>query len=208
MKRLTLLRDTRGATMVEFAFVAPVMIMVMMGLSDLLYQTYARSILNGALQKAARDGTIQGAAEQADVIDLRVMDVMGRLIGTTTQSCATTPAPATWCATRTSYTSFAQAGPEPYNDENNDNIRQSTECYSDVNNNGKWDATPGPGADGQGGASDVTVYTMRITYTRIFPVSSLFGWPTTQTIVGSTLLKNQPYQTQTGTATAPKPVCS
>jgi len=206
--RAPLVRDQRGATLVEFTFVAPVMIMVMMGLSDLLYQTYARSILSGAVQKAARDGTIQGAADQTGMIDQRVMDAMAGLVGKTTPSCATTPAAGTWCATRTSYTSFAQAGPEPFNDDNNDGIRQTTECYSDINGNAKWDASPGPGNNGQGGASDVTVYTMRITYTRIFPVASLLGWPTTQTILGSTLLKNQPYQTQTGTAVAPKTICA
>lgn len=208
MKPRALIRDRRGATLVEFTFVAPVMIMLMMGLCDLLYQTYCRSVLNGAVQKAARDGTIQGGADQTGTLDQRVMSVMSGLIGTTAQSCADTPAAGTWCSTRTSFTSFAQAGPEPFNDDNNDGIRQSTECFSDINGNGKWDASPGSGNSGQGGASDVTVYTMRVTYMRVFPVSGLFGWPTTQTIVASTLLKNQPYQTQTGTATASAPVCS
>ncbi|MDN4632848.1 pilus assembly protein [Sphingomonas sp. PsM26] len=206
MKRL--IGDRRGATLVEFTFVAPVMIMVMMGLCDLTYQIYARSILNGAVQKAARDSTIQGAADQTGAIDQRVINIMGGLVGTITPSCATTPAAATWCATRTNFTSFAQAGPEPFNDDNNDGIRQTTECYSDINGNSKWDASAGPGNSGQGGASDVTVYTMKITYARIFPVASLFGWPTTQTIIGSTLLKNQPYQTQSGTAVAPKTICT
>jgi Flp pilus assembly protein TadG len=202
-----LARDQRGATLVEFTFVAPVMIMLMMGLCDLLYTTYARSILNGAVQKAARDGTIQGAAEQTGAIDLRVMTIMAGLIGPTTQSCATNPAAGTWCSTRTSFVSFAQAGPEPFNDDNNDGIRQSTECYSDINGNGKWDSSAMPGTDGQGGANDVTVYKMSITYPRIFPIAAILGWPATQTITGTTLLKNQPYQSQSVTPTAPAVIC-
>jgi len=199
-------RDTRGATLLEFAFVAPVMVVLMMGLSDLLYGTYARAILNGAVQKAARDSTLQGASV-AD-LDLKVMSVMGGLIGTTSQSCATEPAAGTWCATRVSYSSFAQTGPEPFSDDNNDGIRQSTECYSDVNGNKKWDASPGPGASGQGGASDVTVYTMRVTYPRVLPVATLLGWSPNQTISGSTTLKNQPYQSQSSPPTAPTVLCT
>ena len=197
-------RDTRGVTLVEFAFVAPVMIILMMGLCDLLYQTYAKALLNGAVQKAARDGTIQGGAQQTGALDQRVMTLMKGLIGDTTQSCATTPAASTWCSTRKSYASFAQVGPEPFTDANGDGIRQSGECYSDINGNKQWDADPGAG--GQGRANDVTVYTMNVTYPRIFPVAGLFGWSSTQTISTTTLLKNQPYASQT--TSTPATICT
>ena len=64
-------RNSRGVTVVEFAIVAPVMMMLLMGLSDLAYQIYAQSILNGALQKAGRDATIQGAANNTAAIDIQ-----------------------------------------------------------------------------------------------------------------------------------------
>lgn len=206
MSRASLRRDIRGGTLLEFTFVAPVMVVLMMALCDLLYGTYARAILNGAVQKAARDSTLQGAS--VNDLDQKVMTVMGGLIGATTQSCATDPAAGTWCATRVSYSSFTQTGPEPFSDDNNDGIRQPTECYSDVNGNTKWDATPDPGASGQGGASDVTVYTMRVTYPRLLPVAGLLGWSPNQTITGSTTLKNQPYQSQSSPATAPAVLCT
>jgi hypothetical protein len=41
---------------------------------------------------------------------------------------------------------------------------------------------------------------MTATYPRLFPVAGLLGWPKTQTISATTLLKNQPYATQTTTA--------
>lgn len=58
-------RDQAGATIVEFAFVLPVMVLLLMGLGEILYQEYAQSVLTGALQKAGRDSTIQSADTSA-----------------------------------------------------------------------------------------------------------------------------------------------
>ena len=55
-------RDRRGVTVVEFALVAPVMLLMIMGLGELAYEGYVESVLTGAVQKAGRDSTIQGAA--------------------------------------------------------------------------------------------------------------------------------------------------
>ncbi len=188
MTRRSLLRDTRGAAFTEFAFVAPVMILLFMGLGDMSYQLYAKSLLNGAIQKAARDSAIQGGAQQAGALDAKVIAVVSTLMKAPTQSCATTPAASTWCSTRRSYASFAQVGPEPFTDANADGIRQSNECYSDVNGNKQWDADPGA------------------TYPRIFPAAKLFGWTQNVTISQTTLLKNQPYATQT--VVTPATICS
>ena len=43
--------DKRGATAIEFGVVAPVLILTLLGLSDLGYRVYAQSILDGAMQK-------------------------------------------------------------------------------------------------------------------------------------------------------------
>ena len=72
MRRLFLRRlgrDRRGVTAIEFAFVAPVMCLLLLGLCDLTYQSYVQSIVTGALQKAGRDSTIQGAASRGAAID-------------------------------------------------------------------------------------------------------------------------------------------
>lgn len=180
-------RDRRGATIIEFAIVAPVMMLLMMGLGDLLYQVYAQSVLNGAVQKAARDSGIEGGAANISTIDGTVQTIARQIA----------PA-ATFVPTRKSYDSFAEVAPEPFTDTNGNGVRNAGECFTDMNSNGSWDADPG--STGQGGASAVTLYTMTMTYRRLFPVAGLFGWPATQTISATTLLKNQPYATQVTTA--------
>jgi hypothetical protein len=77
-------------------------------------------------------------------------------------------------------------------------VRDPGECFTDENGNGSWDADPG--VSGQGSASAVTLYTMTASYPRVFPVAGLLGWSSSTTISASTLLKNQPYATQTTNA--------
>lgn len=191
-------RDRRGVTIVEFAIVTPVMMLLILGLGELLYQVYAQSVLNGELQKAGRDSGIEGGATSTATIDGRVITRMTPLMKNLTQNCAAgSYATPVWCSTRKSYDSFTEVAPEPFTDGNGNGIRDAGECFTDMNDNGTWDADPG--ANGQGGASAVTLYTMTITYPRMFPVARLFGWSNQQTITSNTLLKNQPYASQTTT---------
>ena len=192
-KRLA--KDQCGATLIEFALVCPVMLLMMMGLGDLLYQAYAQSILNGSVQKAARDSAIEGGASNAATIDGHVINMIAPLINNLTNNCASTRSTGTWCSTRKSYDNFSEVAPEPYTDTNNNGVRNPGECYTDTNGNGAWDADPG--LNGQGGANAVTLYTMTVTYPRLFPVAGLMKVSPMQTITASTLLKNQPYAGQT-----------
>ena len=183
--------DRRGAAIVEFAIVSPVMMILLMGLGDLLYQQYAQSILNGAVQKAARDSTLEGA--NTTTIDTGVSNMVKTIAKN-----------ATFVMTRKSYDTFTQVAPEPFTDTNSNGIRNVGECYSDTNGNSQWDADPG--SSGNGGASDVTLYTVTVTYPHIFPVMGLLGWPSTQTISAKTLLKNQPYAVQS--VATPATICT
>lgn len=185
--------DARGVTIIEFGIVAPVMLIMLMGLCDLLYQVYTQSILNGELQKAARDSGIEGGAANTATIDAKVQAAVRKIARN-----------ATFTSNRKSYDSFSEVAPEPFTDTNGNGVRNPGECFTDVNANGTWDADPG--ATGQGGASAVTVLTMTATYPRLFPVAGLLGWSTSQTVSATTLLKNQPYATQT--VTTSQTVCT
>jgi len=181
-----LIRDQTGGPAAEFAIVLPVALTMVLGFGDLLYQGYMQSVLTGEVQKAGRDSTIQGNATQSTQIDQKVIDAVKAI------------APrATFASTRENYDNYSEVGPEPFTDTNHNGIRDAGECYSDVNGNAQWDADPGMA--GQGGANDVTVYTMTVTYPRLFPFAWLIGWSASQTIKATTILKNQPYATQTVT---------
>ena len=190
-------RDRRGATQIEFAIIAPVMLTLIMGLGELAYQGYVQSVLTGAIQKAGRDSSIQGASAQATAIDATVIAQLSQLRSGWTADCTGNPPAnvATYCSTRKSYASFGSIAPEPFVDSNhNGQYDAATECFTDTNGNGTWDSDPG--LNGQGGANDVTVYTITVTLPRIFPVFGLIGLSRNMTLNGSTTLKNQPWATQ------------
>lgn len=175
--------DRRGVTAIEFGIVAPVLCLMILGLSDLAYQSYTQSMLEGAVQKAARDSTLEGASTNIDAIDQSVKDAVHRV------------APeATVTSIRKSYTTFSNIKPEKFTDTNKNGVRDTGECYDDVNGNGQWDSDPGKA--GIGGADDIVVYQVTAVYPRIFPMASMLGWSSTQTLVAKTVLKNQPYSTQ------------
>lgn len=192
------LRDERGVTIVEFALVVPVLLLVILGLSDLCYRCYTQAILDGAVQKAGRDATIEGSAAQSSTIDAAVISQVQQIAKN-----------ATFASTRLNYDNYTSVAPEPFVDSKQngvyDGICNHGEPYTDVNGNGRYDTDPG--VAGQGGASDVTKYTMTVTYPRLFPLTGLLGWSTSQVISASTILKNQPYATQS-TTTAGSGSCS
>ena len=176
-------RDQRGSPVTEFAIICPVLLTVLLGLSDLAFQGYMQDVLTGAVQKAGRDSTIQYASLKLDTIDAAV------------EAPLKTISPnAKFASTRQSYTNYTQIAPEPFTDSNANGRYDKGECFQDINGNGKWDADPG--ASGQGGAGDVAVYTMQMTYPRLFPLGSLAGLGDAVTIQATTILKNQPYANQ------------
>lgn len=192
---IRLLRDRRGATLVEFAMIAPVMLLLLMGLFDLCYRSYAQSILTGAVQAAGRRATLEGNASgtsTAAIDDAVVKQV--RAIARDVR----------WESSRKHYSAFGDVRAEPFDDTNHNNQYDVGECYSDVNANLRWDSDAG--STGQGGANDITLYSMSMTYPRLFPLYGLMGLSTEQTISAQTLLKNQPYGAQS--ANSPDTICT
>jgi Flp pilus assembly protein TadG len=186
-RRLTLRADESGATIIEFGIVAPVMLLMLMGFFDLAHTSYARSVLQGAMQMAARNSTLESGtatASQAS-IDSYVQNQVKTVVGSS----------AVFTATRKSYTDFSSvSSAERYIDANGNGKYDVGECFEDVNGNGSWDADMGK--SGQGGADDAVLYTMSVSYNRLFPMATMLGWSAKQTISASTVLRNQPYGSQ------------
>ena len=178
----SLWRDNRGVTVIEFALIAPVLMIVLMGLSDLSYNMYTTEMLQGAIQKAARDSTIEGAAGSPAQLD-----------GLVTKAVHAVAPGATLNFDRKAYANFTDvARPEDYTDVDADGTCNNGEPFEDSNGNGTWDLDPGTA--GFGGARDAVLYTVTVTYQRAFPVAGFIPGQTNDfTLSANTVLRNQPY---------------
>ena len=180
-----LIGDRSGATLTEFAFVGPVLIMMIMGIFDMAHTQYTTAMVNGAMQKAGRDMTLENAGSQQAVIDAAVSAQVRTVV----------PNGAVIEFERLSHFDFSDIGEaEEFDDDNVDGICNDGEVFVDANENGQWDADRG--RDGIGGARDAVLYTAVVTYPRMFPMYGLIGMPQTITLRASTVLRNQPYDEQ------------
>ncbi len=181
-------RDCTGATAVEFALIAPVLVLALIGLFDMGYAVYANTMLQGALQRAARESTVEGAANRVSEINKAVIDEVSPVVPE-----------ANFTFTRKSYANFSDVGVgEDYTDANNNNVCDDGEAFEDANGNGVWDQDRG--TQGAGGARDAVLYTVTMKYPRMFPMASLIGLPQVVTNTASTVLRNQPYDLQRSNA--------
>jgi Flp pilus assembly protein TadG len=195
--------DKRGATLVEFALLLPLIMVVSMGLLDFAHRFFSKAMFEGAVQKAARDATLESGASVASntLIDKKVKDNFKEVNGSVTDSNFT--------FTRRNFKDFTNSGKmEPSTGPGGQCAPPSggtTYTYVDINNSNTWD----DGAQGgQGGANDVVLYTATVTYRSLFPVNSLFGASQYQTIKASTVLRNQPYNSQATRTTGPTRNCT
>jgi hypothetical protein len=182
-----LLRRSEGSAAVEFAFIAPVFLVLLFGIFDIAQLLYAKSVLDGAVQSAARLSHLEtGDTEEADtMVENSVKPIIPSVELQTS---------------RVSYFDFADISrPETWGDDDDDGECNNGENYVDYNGNGEWDTiTTGEdrdvGEDGNGGASDVVVYTVTATYSSSFKVP-FTDW-TDRTLTSTAVRKNQPFADQ------------
>ncbi len=178
------LRDTSGATLTEFAFVAPVFVVLLFGVLDAAHTQYTASVVNGAMQKAGRDLSLENSGSSMATLDQRVEDIV-KIVAPS----------ADVTMSRLSHYDFSDIGQaEAFSDDDNDGICNNGEVFEDANFNGQWDDDRG--AQGVGGARDAVVYTATISYPRLFPMAGLIGLSETVDLEASTVMRNQPYDNQ------------
>ena len=176
--------ETRGAAAVEFAMVAPALLLTIMGIFDVGYNIYANTMVQGAIQHAARDSTIEGSDLRLDQIDARVARAVHSVVPR-----------ATVAFSRKAYANFADVSrPEDFTDSDSNGRCDNGEPFEDANRNGTWDDNRG--VSGQGGARDAVLYSVTVTYARGFPMAGMIGLPETVTTEAATVLRNQPYRLQ------------
>jgi hypothetical protein len=192
--------DARGVTIIEFAIVAPVLLVLLLGGFDLAHQSYVRSVLQGALNDAARRAAVEDPAFVAagDTLEERVANL---IIG---QVEPLTP-DAEIQIDQSNFFDFTGIGnPEKLMTDVNGNGAYDAadgDCFSDLDEDGAYDLDAG--RSGIGGANDVVFYTADITMPRLLPVAGLIGFSPNYDMSVSAAIRNQPF----GTQSTPPVVC-
>jgi len=168
-----------------------------MGSADIAHTLYMQTVLQGTIQKAARDSSLESGTATATqtTIDGRIRAEVKKL--------NTALADSDIAITRRYYKTFSTASAaqaETWTDTNSNSTCDNGEPYTDANNNNTWDRDGGNA--GQGGARDITVYNVTVNYAHMFPLWKFIGASGTQTLKATTVLANQPYGAQTQYAAA------
>lgn len=174
-------RDTRGATVIEFALVIPVVCALLAAGFELGFRVYLTAVVQGALLEASRRASV------GDATELTIEAIIRNRVDALSNGANVKE------AKKENFYNFSNVGkPEKLKfDKNGNGIYDPLEdCYEDANNNQSYDYNSNSGL---GTADDIIRYTVRVEYPNIMPVRRLLGWGDRQTIIASTVLRNQPF---------------
>lgn len=175
--------DRRGLAAVEFALLLPLLCIGLLGLMDIGYRYYLWAQVDGIVQKAGRNSTLE--ARSPAEIDA---EVRARVQALNKEARVDIE--------RRAYSSFNNVRqPEYYRDTNGNSRYDPGECFEDENANGVWDADMGRTGSG-GGARDVVQYSVKVDFKRLFPAALTFGGSNDDSMTVRTLLRNQPWEAQ------------
>jgi len=167
----------RGAAVVEFAMVLPVLCMLVMGTMEVGYRIFAVSVSNGAIREAARmASTGEYTGPQIDAAVTKQIRAFRK--------------DATVSIVKKSYSDFTGVGlPEPVT---SGTVASGTYCFQDINNSGSYEEDRGK--DGLGGAEDVINYEVTATYPTLFKFSEkVLKFNASTKITESTIVSNEPF---------------
>jgi len=185
--------DERGVTVVEFAIVAPVLVLLLVGGFDLAHQSYVRSVLQGALNDAARRAAVEDPAFVAagDTLEERVSNLV------IAQVEHLTPDATIEIDQRNFYDFSGIGNPEKLMtdvDENGQYDEEDGDCFADLDEDGEYDTDTG--REGIGGANDVVFYEATLRMPRLVPLDTILGVAPNYNLRAETAIRNQPYDVQ------------
>lgn len=181
-------RNDDGATLLEFAFVAPVFILMLIGAMDVGYSMYIKTVAAGTLERAARSGSLEGA--NFSQVEENIRSAVFEILPTYARHDDNVD------VSVRNYTDFSRiaAAEKITKDINNNGVVDSGDCWIDEDNDGQFGINQGQ--EGIGGADDAVYYNTTITMKSLFPFHEfLSGSPDKQFVV-QTLVINQPFQQQ------------
>lgn len=179
------MRAQSGVTAVEFAIVAPTLMLLMFGIVEFGVIMMVYNVMESATAISSRLGktgyTGDGLTREQTILNA-ITERAGSLID-----------PDDLTLSSKFYKQYDQINdPEPYIDANHNGSYNSGETYTDINGNGQWDADMG--SSGYGSSGDVVVYTVSYPWSIATPIMrELIGSSGTYTITTHAVVKNEPY---------------
>lgn len=137
-------RRSDGSTMVEFAFVAPVLFLLLFGAMEVGMIFFATSLLEGGLRESARFG-LTGALPPSGTREDHIVEMVNQNGAGVVQIDASN-------IITLVYPNFTSVGePEPYTDTDGNGTHDAGEPFTDINCNSQWDPDMGKSGLGHGG---------------------------------------------------------
>jgi hypothetical protein len=172
-----------GTAMVEFGFLAPVFIAILCAIMEFSGIMFVQAMLEGSAREASRyglTGFTSGGVSRADQILAIVEDHTYGIVDMDELQMETLV-----------YENFGDIGqPEPFTDENGNEVWDNDEPFNDINGNGTWD--PDMGAAGLGGPGDVVVYRMSYDWDIMIPLFRPF-FGDAITLQSNIAVRNEPF---------------
>lgn len=177
--------NVSGATAVEFAMVAPVLMLILTGIVEFGLVLAADIVLKNATSDASRTGRT-GFSAQDSTQDATVRRMIRSEAGVLMDADRITIESA-------AYSGFdALKKPEPFVDANKNGRRDNGENFTDVNGNGVYDIDQG--RSGYGGTSEVVVYTVSYPWRFFTPIiGRMVGTDGVLTLTATAVVQNEPY---------------
>lgn len=178
-------RNAEGATLLEFGIIAPFLMLMIMGISELGIMMTAQAILDNAAFAASRvgkTGYVATSSTQAAMVTAAVRKAAAVILD-----------PTKITVTSLAYADYGNIGqPEPFTDLNSNGKRDAIEPYTDVNGNGAYDTDQGK--SGYGGTAQIVVYTVTYNWTLTTPfVKRFIGTNGVVPLKSRIVVKNEPY---------------
>lgn len=191
-RALRLAADTQAIAAVEFAMIAPVMILMICGFMEYAHVASARTILEAATMRAARSVAASDCPSRREAI-------MRAIIENAMTSVPSADGRDVEITTKSYGNNFQDVGePEPFNDANGNSKWDIGESYTDINGNAQHDNDMGS-AGSIGAAGQVVSYRARFQVASLFTfISYRFNGSDRYVIEASTVIRNEPVFRTTG----------
>ncbi len=175
-------KNEDGSMMVEAALGLPLLISIIIGILEIGYYFFIAASIENAVLHASRfgiTGSVSDGDTREDTVRKIINDQTFGQVDMETVSIETLV-----------YETFADIGePEPFTDENGNDIWDEGEPYNDVNGNGAWDEDMAVAGLGSGG--DIVLYRVK------YSVDSLTGFADwafhTVSLTSTVAVRNEPY---------------